>query len=360
MRSEHVLKARIRAELPAEVFAPRPWRALWALPLAGSIAALSATLVVFHLPWYLALAGAFLLGNLYGSFFFFGHEMAHGGMLRSRRAQDGFLFLTFLVYGLSPHLWRVWHHQAHHAHANLEDRDPDNFGTLAEFLRTPATRFFTRFAPGSRHWLSALYLFSFFTVHTQSILWKKSHRPEFVRLHRRRAEAETGLMMAFWLALGTAIGPQASLYVIVLPMMGANFVILSYIVTNHMMRPLSPHRDTLGTTMSVTTLGWLDRIHFHFSHHVEHHLFPTLSTCYAPLIRARLLELVPDRYLAPPHIRALCVLFASPRVYDGEQALVEPYTGRRVSIPQVEAALRRECWESLQPVIAEAPKARQA
>lgn len=335
------LRRAIREALPPGALRPRPRRTLFFVPLVAAIVGGSAALALVPLPWWAALPASLAVGGLYGSLFFFGHELAHGAMTRSRRLQDLLLYVAFLVYCLSPHLWRVWHHVAHHAHTNLEDRDPDNFGTYREFLEVPATRFLARFAPGSGQPWSFVYLFTFFTLHTQGVLWMKSGRPDFRSLDRRRAAVETAAMALFWIALGVALGPRGALWVVVVPMLGANFTILSYIVTNHMMRPLTDEPDVLATTMSVTTWRWLDRLHFHFSHHVEHHLFPSMPTSEAPRVRAVLQRIAGDRYMAPPHAHALAVLFASPRVYDGHQTLIEPYSERRVAIPRVEAALRR-------------------
>jgi hypothetical protein len=43
--------------------------------------------------------------------------------------------------------------------------------------------------------------------------------------------------------------------------------------------------------------------------------------------------------LAPPHARALRAIFATPRLYEGFRTLVDPFTGRRVAVEAVQAAL---------------------
>lgn len=349
MDSEAELRKLIRARLPPEALINHPWRVLWALPLVTLITLGTAIVARVPMPWPAALALGVLIGNLYGSLFFWGHELAHGAMIRDRRGQDVLLFLPFLIYCLSPHLWRVWHHQAHHAHTNVAGRDPDNFGTLEDFRSRPSTRFLVRFAPGSRHWLSAFYLFTFFTLQSWGVLLWKGRTEDFRRLDRTRALLETLLMIGFWGVVAFQIGARATLFAIVVPMMVANAVILSYIVTNHMMRPLTESLDTLATTMSVTTWKALDHFHFHFSHHVEHHFFPNMATCYAPAVRAQLRRFVPDRYLAPPHLRALVTLFGSPRLYADAQTLADPYRGERMAITHVEARLRGGADAASQP-----------
>ena len=56
------------------------------------------------------------------------------------------------------------------------------------------------------------------------------------------------------------------------------------------MRALSTTGDQLAGSMSVTVPALLDRLHFHFSHHTEHHLFPRLPSDFAPLVRQSLLR----------------------------------------------------------------------
>jgi hypothetical protein len=46
--------------------------------------------------------------------------------------------------------------------------------------------------------------------------------------------------------------------------------------------------DSLSTTMSVSTFRVVDWLLFNFSHHVEHHLFPSMSPRYYPLVRQSL------------------------------------------------------------------------
>jgi len=352
MQSEQSLKALIRAELPAAAFQPRPWRRLLIIPIVGLIVSGSSALALLPLPWYVALPGSVLIGSIYGSLMFLGHEIAHAAANRERRGTEFLLYVAFAIFCLPPHLWRVWHNQVHHPNANVEGLDPDNFGTLDEFESdTSWHQYLVKYAPGSGHWLSALFLFSCFTVQIQGVLWMKSkRRPGFDRLRRTRTAIETLLLAGFWVLLGVLLGLKGALLVIVIPMIVGNFVVMSYIATNHMLSPMSQVRDTLGTTMSVTTYKLIDVLHFNFSHHVEHHLFPSMHSSYYPAVRACLQRHAGGRYMAPPHGRALLTLLRTPRVYANLHTLVEPYSGRRVELARVEALLRdtRKSVEALE------------
>jgi fatty acid desaturase len=338
---DRALKERIRAELPTEVFALHPWRILLGIPLVMAIAGGSIALATVPLPWYVALVGSLGIGSLYASLFFFGHEVGHGAVIRSRRLRTAVLYVTCLVYGLSPHLWRIWHNHAHHSHTNMPEHDPDTFGTLEEFQQRRFSQVLARFAPGSGHWLSGFYLPLFFTLHSHGVLWVNSFRQPFRQLNRRRAALDSAAMILFWIGVSVWAGPRGTLFVVVIPMVVVNAVMMSYVVTNHMLRSLADGPDSLTTTMSVTTFKPIDLLFFNFSHHVEHHLFPSMSPRYYPLVRRSLYRHAPERYLAPSHWRAMLLVFRTPRLYANAGTLVQPATGRRVPIEVVEAATRR-------------------
>jgi fatty acid desaturase len=246
------------------------------------------------------------------------------------------------IFCLSPHLWRIWHNTSHHAHTNQPDEDPDTFGTLSNFLvSSRTTRSLVRRSPGSRSWSSVLYLFTFFTLQAQTVLWAKSRTlPGYKHLRRARAGIDSALLLVFWIAIGLMTGVRGALLIVLVPMLVANFVVLAYVVTNHMLRPLTDSGETLTTTMSVRTTRLLDRIHFHFSHHVEHHLFPRLPSSMTPHVRRSLMLHFGNEYLAPSHGLALLWIFRTPRLYDDFVTLVDPDLERRVDLRGLESSLR--------------------
>jgi fatty acid desaturase len=339
--TEESLRAKVRADLPAHIFAPKP---LWSLLVAAIVALIvagSVVLVTVPLSWPVAILCSLLIGHGYASLTFVGHDVTHGASIRPGWARTLVTYLSFAVYGVSPHLWVAWHHQAHHGQTNVIGRDPDNFGTLDEFERSGWwTRFMLRCAPGSGYGASAMYLFLFFTLQGQGVLWMKSREmPDFRSVRRRRVLLDSALLAAFWVAVAVLAGPRGALLVVLIPMLVSNFVVMSYIVTTHMLCPMVASRDTLRTSMGVTTWKILDVLHFHFSHHLEHHLFPAMCSWYYPLVRRSLRRHLGAAYLAPSHWRALRAVFTTPRLYDRFHTLVDPFTGRRLPVDEVQAAL---------------------
>lgn len=330
-------------ELPATLFAPCPARAWTALGLVAAIIALSGVLVAVPLPALVAVLLSVLCGGLYGSLFFLGHEVAHGAVVRSRALQELLLWAAFLIFVLSPTLWRVWHNRVHHRHTNHPTHDPDNFGSLESYYASAVVRFVAACTPGSGRWLSWFYLPTWFTVHSQIVFWRQSrHCKGFESLNRPRAAAESAAMALFWAGLAVELGAWRSLLVILVPMLAANAVVMSYIVTNHLLRPLVDEDNQLASSMGVTTHPWLDAIHFNFSHHVEHHLFPGMSSKHYPLVRRQLRQLAGTNFLAPPHWKALRMVFRTPRIHAGNDVLVDPVDGRVVPVARITEAMHED------------------
>ena len=341
--SDTALRTAIAAELPPAVFVRRPLRVLLVFPLIAFIVGVSGLLLMPALPWYLIVPTLLALANAYVALMFFGHEVAHGATVRSERLQDAVLWLSCAIFVVSSHLWRHWHNRLHHGRTNVPGADPDRYRLVEELAQTPAPiRWLTmRFAPGSGRWLSAFYFFIAFTVHGQAVLWTFSRRQPAIGFSWGRALGETVVVAMGWLTLGLAVGPRGALLIIVIPMLLANAIVMAYITTNHMLRPLTQVPDCLATTMSVTTLGAIDAVHLHFSHHVEHHLFPAMSHRHYPLVRQSLRRRAGERYLAPSHWRALVTLYQTPRHYAKYDELMNPLTGRRLPLDVVEVRLRQ-------------------
>lgn len=335
-------RKRIRRELSPDTFDRVPLRALWFVPLMlGAIAAIAVSIVV-EPAWYMRVLLGVVAGQCFAAMGFLAHEALHGSLVRSRPLQTLLGYLGFGPVLVSPTLWRTWHNQVHHGKTNKGNADPDSFGTLSRYEKAPSTRFVARLAPGSRHWSSVFFFGYWFTFHGQVVLWIQSrYMRSFARMNRRRAIAETAAFVAAWATVAWFAGPAGTLFAVVIPVMVTNAIVMSYIATNHFMRPLTAENDPIENSMSVTTPAAVDHLHFNFSHHVEHHLFPTMSAKHAPRVRQWLQTNEADRYVAPAHWRAVSHLYRTPRVYLDATTLCDPDAPaeRQVDTSAVAAAL---------------------
>jgi fatty acid desaturase len=316
----------LRSVMPARMFAPVPARVAWLFLHAGVIVASAWLIVRGWGSWPLALALSMVIGHSFACVTFLGHETFHGSVVRGRLAQYVIGAAAFLPFVLSPRLWKAWHNRIHHGHTTVEGKDPDTWPTLATYRRDRLARVMDKLSFGERRWWGPLMLTVAFTVQSQQVLWRTSRR-FMPRGQRRIAMLESVAGMAFWAAIGVALGPGSFFFVFLLPMLVANVIVISYIATNHGLSPLTEVNDPMLNSLTVTTPRLLERMHLGFGYHVEHHILPSVSSRHAPAVRRLLLERWPERYQTMPLRRALHELFVTPRVYKDATTLVSPRTG---------------------------------
>lgn len=329
------LRDQIKQDLPVTTFEAEPWRLFWFLPLVGAVVASDLAIRAGNIGWFGCLLLSLVIGNCYGAMGFLAHEVSHGAMGIQGRFKELFAGIGFAPFLVTPRFWHRWHNVVHHGKTNQGDLDPDSFGTMKRYERYPQQKKLLKLAPGSGTWYSYFFLFYSFMLHSQVVLWLQTkHRKEFAGFDSARAIRGMFLLLAFWVGVGVWMGPKAAFFGLILPLFWANFVIQSYILTNHFMRPQTEVNDPVENSMSLRTLKILDLLHFHFSHHVEHHLFPKMSSRQAPRVREWFLVNMPERYVCPSHLQALQYMYKTPKVYLNAYTLVD------VNDPAVQVDLR--------------------
>jgi fatty acid desaturase len=152
------------------------------------------------------------------------------------------------------------------------------------------------------------------------------------------AIGETALGVVIWVSVATLIGPLAFLFAFALPLLVANTIVMSFILTNHSLSPHTEVNDPLANSLSVTGPRWFEWVTLDFGFHVEHHLFPAMSARQGRRVRAVLRERWAARYQSVPILQALGALHRSARIYETPTTLLDPKTGRR--------------WQTLTPKVA--------
>jgi len=117
------------------------------------------------------------------------------------------------------------------------------------------------------------------------------------------------------------------LFVYVLPLVLANIIVMSFILTNHGLSPRVDVNDPLVSGLSVTAPRWIEWLTLQFGYHVEHHLFPAMSSRHARRVRTLLRERWPERYQSMSLRSALKQLHRTARIYKDDITLVDPQTG---------------------------------
>jgi fatty acid desaturase len=317
----------IKTRLETAISTPARSRLIW-LPVHVSIIVVATfALARGWLPRPAFPVLSLAIGLAFGGLMFLGHETMHGAVLRGwAKSLVGVVCFAPLV--LSPRLWSVWHNRMHHGNANRLGVDPDMYPSLDKYGASGVVRFATdHFAPGGGRWRGVFSLAVGFSVQSAEVLVSARKSVLISARDHRRAVVETALLAAFWIAIAFAIGLVPFVFAFVLPLVVANAVVMSFILTNHALSPANEVNDPLLGSLTVTVPRSLEWLTLGFGYHVEHHLFPAVSTRHAPAIRAALVELWPDRYQSMPIGTALTYLFRTGRVYRDSSTLVDPRTG---------------------------------
>lgn len=318
----------LRKDLPAEVFQPAPARLLWIPVHVAVIAAGIWAMAAGALPGWVWPLVSLVIGASFAGLTFVGHEALHGGIVRGRTARHVVGWIGFLPFMVSPRLWTAWHGRVHHSNANHLD-DPDRYPTLELYRADGVIRFITNwFALGGRRLRGGLSLFLGFSVQSFNQLVQGESRGFLKRRAHRLAIAESIAGLAVWTTLAVVLGGVPFLFAFVLPLLVANAIVMGFILTNHSLSPLANVNDPLYTGLTVTVPRWVDWVTLGFGAHVEHHLFPGMSSRHAPTITAQLRARWPERYQSMPLGAALLALHRTARVYKDATTQIDPYTDR--------------------------------
>ncbi|EGL82318.1 fatty acid desaturase [Caldalkalibacillus thermarum TA2.A1] len=325
LRSYGWYAARISPFLPPEAFQPVPGR-LWGgaayflLIISGIV-----LITVGNFSWWIHFIVSCVLGFSFAGIGFLGHEILHGAVVRRPWLRNllGAIALWPLCTG--PILWRKWHNIEHHVHTQHEETDPDAWASLEQFYQRRYLKWVYKLPLWFRSTISFTFFTLTFTIHSLRMFFR--YVREFKLKARLKVILQFVLPWATWIGLLLLIGFEKWLFAYLIPLLIANFIVIAYISTNHRLNPLVPVNDPLANTLTVTVPKWVDLLHFNFSHHTEHHLFPAMSSKYYPLVKEHIKKMWPDRYHEMPMVKALLTLWKTPRLYYNAKGLIDPYRG---------------------------------
>jgi fatty acid desaturase len=314
----------IKPDLPASALEPARSRLLW-LPVHVTLIAVGiVSLGAGWVPWWLAPLVSLAIGASFAGLTFLGHETLHGAIVRGRRARRLVGSICFAPFMISARLWIAWHNSVHHGNTNRAGIDPDTYPTLDEYRRHASVRFVTdHLGPGRSRPNGILSLLIGFSIQSGHMLLR-AHALNILSVRQRRlAMLESGLAAAGWATVAVLTGWPAFLFAFVLPLFVANTIVMAFILTNHSLSPHTEVNDPLLNSLSVTVPRWVDWCTLGFGFHVEHHLFPWMSTRHAPVVRANIRARWGERYQSMPIGRALLALHRTGRVYKNATTLAD-------------------------------------
>ncbi len=317
----------LRPDLPARAFDRARSRLAFIPVHVAIIVAVTFVVASGWVPWFFVPLLSLAIGASFAGLTFIAHEALHGAIVCNKRLQYAIGWLGFLPFVVSPRLWIAWHNSEHHARANLPD-DPDAYPTLDEYRARRRTRFATdMFSLGGSRWRGALSLVLGFTVQSTTQLLLARRLGFLTAPQWRRAVTETVVGLAFWSTVAVLVGFVPFLFVFVIPILVANVCVMAFILTNHSLSPRVAINDPLVSSLTVTSPRIIEWLTLGFGFHVEHHLFPAMSSRHAPVVRKLLQARWPERYKSMSLRAALGRLHRGARVYKTATTLCDPRNG---------------------------------
>jgi fatty acid desaturase len=319
----------LRPHLDPAIFKPNPARLIGFASCMVAAAGIIAAVLLTNPAWYFKVLAGLGIGFCSGTLGFLCHEILHGSVVKNQKLQDLLFFFGIIPFYISPTYWRYNHNRLHHGHAQKLLTDPDAFPNLRVFKSSKFMKFMFPYTPGSGHKRSVLYFFFWFTLHNNAAqFWMRFRNRQYDEMNHRKVTLELVAMGAIIIAYAALIGPANWLTLFLIPVVTQNYMLMSYIATNHNLSPLTSTNDPLANSLSVTVHPALEFLNANFGYHVEHHLFPTVNPKHAKAIHREIVRQFPETYKIMPKIEAMKQLYRTPRIYKNSHTLVHPETGQ--------------------------------
>ena len=319
----------LKNELPSYVFKPNPAR-LFILFLHSLVVVFSIYFSVTSNYLIAKILLSVLAGHSLGIIGFIGHEALHGTIIRNRKWQNIIGGYCLLPLALHPKIWKIWHNSQHHKHTQDPIYDPDCFGHIMLYRKSPVLQFIEKYLPGSKYFRSAFFLFYWYLFHTAIIVFYYS-KNFLDKKTRIVGQVYYVSILTIWIT--TAIytgGLNHLIFAFLIPIMTSNLLMMSYISTQHFLNPLTPSKnDPLMNSLTVRSPRWVEELHTNTGYHVEHHLLPSVNPKYTPIINDAIKRLWPNKLKEMNHIKALRQLYKTPRFYSKCDVLQNPRTGEK-------------------------------
>lgn len=210
------------------------------------------------------------------------HDAGHRTVFRSATLNDLLGRTVAGLLAMGYHSWRV-QHNAHHAHTNVEGRDPDldiplHAFTLRQFQRQGGLWRYAR-----RYQAACFYPMRTFVVFSRRLADIATFRRERFSLKLLLTFLVWIAGLALWFVVPFLVFPLAKallLFVVVHPTMG--FYLSNIFAPNHKGMPQIPEGTTISfleqqiiTSRNITPSWFVDFIYVGLNYQIEHHLFPT-------------------------------------------------------------------------------------
>jgi fatty acid desaturase len=296
----------IKHLLPKEAFLPNP----------GKLKLLLAYLIVLTVTYFLFRSTSNLIlysvlslivAHCLSCLGFLAHELSHDSIIRNKNSRYILEVISWAVNLIPATLWNRVHNHSHHTQINTT-KDPDRLFLKRE--RKIATSLYTQaFYPNKKfiRWnpVVAFHFIPYIFRNIVAAFYPKQRKPVLVPFKPKYSfqqkisiAVELVVILLFQIGIFNAVGSKLVAYLFASPIsyLLTSAILNTYIFTNHFLNPVREESDPLLGTTTVEVPHLLNKLHFNFSYHTEHHLFPSMNSRYFPLLSKILQEKYPDRY----------------------------------------------------------------
>ncbi|MBE9029792.1 fatty acid desaturase [filamentous cyanobacterium LEGE 11480] len=332
LKSQATYAKELRSKLPPEAFQPSINK-LWILLINVVILILGWGIAGHLNQWnhaalWLYLPLALVMGNSVVVLLFSSHDLMHSKTIQQPVLRQTISLIGLTLLWMPPTLWKAVHNRVHHNNTNaLHDPDrnylhsqPNNFGKWIQNLFAPsadANPFWIGFGMGY-----SWGVYAFRNIASALVFDGKANPfsvdPVKVSPKERKAIAlELGLMVVLHgsIIAYLSASPINLILGYFLPIWLGYAGVIFYIYTNHLLCPMSDVNDPLYNSVSLRVPKIFDTLHFNFSYHTEHHLFPGLNSDYYPMVQALLIQHYPEQFNLLDAGQAWRLMLQTPRHY---------------------------------------------
>ena len=284
---------------------------------------------VYFLWLYLPLAA--IMGNSIIVLLFSSHDLMHGSVQKKSALTYPIAFLGLSMLLMPPTQWKSLHNLVHHNTTNsLADPDrnylhqqPDTWGKWIQNLFVPSVEvnplwlivgMAGSWAVHNFRNVSSVLLFNDKSVDYVPAAFTVSKKDRLTIALECLGILAIHLCILFYLDFNPIKVTLAYILPIAIGHAGAMF----YIFTNHMGCRMTSINDPLINSASLRVPKIFDQLHFNFSYHTEHHIFPSINSNYYPMVQELLEIHYPQRMNLIDAGEAWRLLRETPRHYKDE------------------------------------------
>ncbi len=325
-------RKKLSEHISEELILANPMRLCWLVNYFSLSGICYLSLVAFKLPLVSMFLLSITIGFLNSMMAFSTHELLHGGVIKSKGWQRVLGVIGFAPFSISPTFWNVWHNEHHHERTQQGSLDPMAWPSVDEYEKSSFHKKMFNLTPGSGTRKSYLFFFYWTSLYYFCAQF-------MLRFQTRHFTVKEHILISFenllqFSLLGGLLyitEPSLWLWCFVIPFFVQNYMFTSYEVLSNSLMPITETNDTLNNTMNIRNHP-LNFIHHFSGYNIEHAIYPEAPFSSLPKISVVAKEFFGNKYTSVTKLKAIKVLYKTPRVYKNNKDFIHPETQKVTTI----------------------------